>query len=73
MQLTDEEITTLKALAAAAPQLEALLGAPKPAPRTDSDDFEDTDDWLKRRIAGRSHDGNSLNSLQDHIENAWRK
>lgn len=71
VQLTDEDIIALKGLAAVAPKLQTLLSAP--APRADGSDFEDTNDWLKRKIAGRSHDGNSLNSLQDHIENAWRK
>lgn len=64
MQLTPEEVATLKSLAAAAPALEALLGAP--APRTDETD----DAWLRRKIAG---DGDHLSNLQARVGHAWRK
>ncbi len=72
MNLTPEEITTLKALAAAAPALEAILGAPAPAPRTDSaDEYEDDDAWLRRKIAEPS--GNHFDNLAARVENAWRR
>jgi hypothetical protein len=70
MQLTPEEVATLKALAAAAPALEALLGAPAPAARTDRRDYESDDEFLRSQIAGG---GDHFSNLQGRIENAWRR
>lgn len=70
VQLTDEDIIALKGLAAVAPKLQTLLAAP----RADADDHEDTDAWLKRKIAEPTQrGGNHFDNLQVRIENAWRK
>ena len=66
VQLTEEDIIALKGLASVAPQLEAILGAPKP--RTDSDEYETDNDRLTRQISGSTH----VDKLHERIGNAWQ-
>lgn len=83
LQLTPEDVATLKKLAAIAPKLTAIIGAPAlaPATRTDSDEMPGEfhnrqvgEAWRQKPSTEKRTDSRVPDETQEErISNAWKR